>query len=112
MVMPYTLLLVVGLLFGADGSQAAQPDVKTAVKDVGRKVVVKLEDATITLTVNGTFRIHPVKTAQGTRLMLETGGITIDAVRMGVESNGEAHEVYINETGEMKVIGRSLPAGR
>ena len=66
-------------------------------KEVDNPTVVMLEDATITISSGAKISVRPVKTEQGKRIRLEMPGVTIEAVRLCVKSQGQITELRIGE---------------
>jgi hypothetical protein len=110
--MQVTLTLVASLLLGTGPGVPTEPATK-AQKDVENATVVILENATITISPETKFSIHPVKTEQGKRVRVEMPGVVIEAVRLRVKSKGSIFEIYVNAGGEFHLdhLPDQLPEG-
>jgi uncharacterized protein (TIGR03067 family) len=70
---------------------------------------VTVPNARIVIAPGEKISLKPVKTANGGRVRLETAGITIEAPRLSIESNGKSTHLEASEAGD-SLITRSSSA--
>jgi RNA polymerase sigma factor (sigma-70 family) len=76
-------------------------------KEAAKPALIVPENATITIPPDAKINLRPVRTSQGMRVRLEMAGLTIEAVRLHIDSNGKISGIQIGRTGEIEV--RVLP---
>jgi hypothetical protein len=89
--------------------RADDPASRPIAETIGRLIVLP-EEATIRVAPGNRFHIGHLRTEQGPRVTLEVGGVTIEAPRMRIKTNGETIVLEAEEKTFRTWVIREAPA--
>lgn len=102
MAMKVALMLIAGLLIG-NAAVIADGTTPKARKDSQASSTAAQENVVVTIAPEAKLKILAVETAQGKKIKLEMPGVTIEAARLSVKSEGKITEMRVCADGGIEM---------